>query len=454
MSVVAVIGCQWGDEGKGKIVDLLSEQAGVVARCNGGTNAGHTIVNEQGTFRLRLIPSGIFNPQAVSVIGNGVAVDLEVLLEEMETVAQAGVDLSRLLISDRAHIIMRYHKLLDGLEEDARAQTEGGSLGTTRRGVGPAYVDRTARTGIRMGDLLNDETLLARLASVIPAKNELLTKVYGAEPVDVHKTYLRLVEQGQRLRKQIIPTELVIARAIGNGRNVLLEGAQAALLDLDFGTYPYVTSSHPTAAGLCLGSGTPPNQLSSTLGVVKAYQTRVGTGPFPTEITGPLGDFLRGQGGEGHKEYGTVTGRPRRIGWFDAVAGRYVCLLNGITGLAVTRLDALDRLETIKICTSYKLNDAHMTYMPADIGTLEQVETQYEEYPGWQSDTRAARKWSDLPENARSYVDRICALLETPPDIVSVGPHRDQTIFLNNPFNPVRRQVGMLVQSLGREGDN
>ncbi|HVG00922.1 MAG TPA: adenylosuccinate synthase, partial [Chloroflexia bacterium] len=364
MAVVAVIGCQWGDEGKGKIVDLLAEQVGVVARCNGGTNAGHTIVNELGTFRLRLTPSGIFNPQAVCIIGNGVVIDPEVLLDEMDSLMAAGVDVSRLLISDRAHVIMPYHKLLDGLEEDAREGTGTGPIGTTRRGVGPAYMDRTARVGIRMGDLLNDESLLTKLSSVIPAKNALLSQVYNTSPIDVHKTYLRLVEQGQRLRKHIMPTELVITRAIADNRSVLLEGAQAALLDLDFGTYPYVTSSNPTAAGLCVGSGTPPNQLSSIVGVFKAYQTRVGAGPVPTEIPGELASFLREQGGKGHGEYGTVTGRPRRVGWFDAVAGRYVCQLNGLTGLAITRLDALDQMETIRICTAYKVNDAHLSHMP------------------------------------------------------------------------------------------
>lgn len=452
MSVVAVIGCQWGDEGKGKIVDMLSDHASVVARCNGGTNAGHTIVNELGTFRQRLIPSGIFNPQAISLIGNGVAVDPEVLLDEIDQLIESGIDTTRLLISDRAHVIMPYHKMLDALEEDAKSQTDTGSLGTTRRGVGPAYMDRTARVGIRMGDLLHEETLLTKLSSVIPAKNAILTKVYGAKPVDLHKTYLKLVEQGQRLRKQILPTELVIARAIADKRNVLLEGAQAALLDLDFGTYPYVTSSNPTAAGLCVGSGTPPNQLSSVLGVFKAYQTRVGAGPFPTELEGAMAEFLREQGGEGHREYGTVTGRPRRVGWFDAVAARYVCGLNGLTGMAITRLDALDAFETIKICTAYKVNDAHLNHMPADISMFESIEPQYEEHPGWLCETSNARKWSDLPDNARHYLDRLTSILQTPIDMVSVGPHREQTILLRDPFNPVPQQVEKLVQTLDREG--
>ena len=449
MPVVAVIGCQWGDEGKGKVVDALAEQAGVVARCNGGTNAGHTIVNEFGTFRMRLTPAGIFNPHAVSIIGNGVVVDPDVLLDEMKQLDKAGIDTSRMLISDRAHVIMPYHKLLDGLEEDARAETSAGKLGTTRRGVGPAYADKTARIGIRMGDLLHEEMLLTKLSSVLPAKNAILEKIYNTKPLELHSIYLNLVEQGQHLRKHILPTELVIARAIAEKRNILLEGAQAALLDLDFGTYPYVTSSNPTAAGLCVGSGTPPNQLSSVVGVFKVYQTRVGAGPFPTEISGELADFLRDQGGVGHGEYGTVTGRPRRVGWFDAVAARYVAQLNGLTGVALTRLDALDKFDTIKICTSYQVHDAHVSHLPADLSILETVEPQYEEYPGWQTDTTTARTWSDLPENARNYIDRLCQLIGTPLDLISVGPHREQTITIRNPYNVVPLQVGQLLQSLG-----
>lgn len=452
MPVVAVVGCQWGDEGKGKIVDLLAEQANVIARCNGGPNAGHTIVNELGTFRLRLIPSGIFNPQAVSVIGNGAVIDPDVLVEEMELLQAAGIDVTRLLVSDRAHVIMPYHKLLDGLEEDARAQELAGNIGTTRRGVGPAYVDKAARVGIRMGDLLQEENLLKRLSSVMPSKNSMLTKVYGKEALDMREVYLHLVKRGEKLRKHIIPTELVIARALQEKKAVLLEGAQAALLDLDFGTYPYVTSSNPTAAGLCAGSGTPPNRVNAIVGVYKAYQTRVGTGPFPTEITGELADFLREQGGAGHGEYGTVTGRPRRVGWFDAVAGHYVAQLNGLTGIALTRLDALDKFDNLKICTAYKVHDMHLSHIPADLNILATAVPQYEEHPGWKVDTSGARNWGDLPEEARSYVERICQLVGTPLAMVSVGPHRDQTIMVRNPFNTVPQQVGQLVQSLTREG--
>jgi adenylosuccinate synthase len=449
MPVVAIVGCQWGDEGKGKIVDLLSEQAHVVVRANGGTNAGHTIVNSLGTFRLRLIPSGIFNAQAISIVGNGVVVDPDVLLDELQTLAEAGIDTSRLLVSDRAHVVMPYHKLIDELEEDARSKTQSGNLGTTKRGIGPAYVDRTARTGIRMGDLLHEETLLAKLSSVLPVKNELLSKIYGAPPLQLHDLYLKLVEQGEHLRKHILPTELVIARAIAEKRIVLLEGAQAALLDLDFGTYPYVTSSNPTAAGLCVGSGTPPNAVSSIVGVFKAYQTRVGAGPFPTELHGKLAEFLRNQGGAGHEEYGTVTRRPRRVGWFDSVAARYVAQLNGLTGMAITRLDALDGFDSIKVCTAYKVHDAHLNHIPADPTMLENVDPHYEEFPGWKSDTSGARKWNDLPKQAQHYIESLSRLTQVPLDMVSVGPHREQTIMLQNPLNTLAKQVNQLVESLG-----
>jgi adenylosuccinate synthase len=448
MPVIAVIGCQWGDEGKGKIVDLLADKANVVVRCNGGTNAGHTIVNHLGTFRMRMVPSGIFNPQAISIIGNGVVIDPEVLIEEMDALEAAGIDTSRLLVSDRAHVIMPYHKMLDEFEENARAATAAGNFGTTRRGIGPAYVDRTSRVGIRMGELLHEASLLTKLSSVLPAKNEILTKLYGAKPLQLHELYLKLMEQGQRLRTHILPTELVIARALAEKRTVLLEGAQAVLLDLDFGTYPYVTSSNPTAAGLCVGSGTPPNQLSSIVGVFKAYQTRVGAGPFPTEIEGKTADFLREQGGAGHGEYGTVTGRPRRVGWFDAVAGHYAARLNGLTGVAITRLDALDKFETIKVCTAYKYNDAHLNHLPADPEMLDNIEPHYEEYPGWRTDTSGAREWDDLPKAAQHYVDTLCRLLQVPLDLISVGPHREQSIVIRDPLDTLSKQVGRLVQAL------
>ncbi len=452
MSVIAALGCQWGDEGKGKIVDMLAEQARVVVRCNGGTNAGHTIVNSAGTFKMRLIPSGFFHPRTVCVIGNGVVVDPGVLLDEMTMLTDSGFDLGRLLISERAHVIMPYHKVLDELEEREKAAQGGQAVGTTLRGIGPAYVDKVARIGIRMGDLLNEEKLLTKLSAVLSYKNRLLTKLYGADPVSLHNTYLQLVDYGHRLNKHIIDTDLVLARALSEKHNVLLEGAQGALLDLDFGTYPYVTSSNPTAAGLCLGAGLPPTALDGSIGVYKAYCTRVGEGPFPTELEGPLADFLRSQGGAGHEEYGTVTGRPRRVGWFDAVSGRYVARINGLTSLAITRLDALDQMESIKVCTGYGINDMVLRTMPADGSTLDMVQPQYEEFPGWKSDTSGITRWDDLPVNARRYLTRLRELLGVRIDLVSVGPDRSQTILLRQPFDRLPDIVSRFVESVADRG--
>ena len=454
MSVIAIVGCQWGDEGKGKVVDLLAEQARVVVRANGGANAGHTIVNDAGTFKMRLIPSGIFHPRTVCIIGNGVVADPAVLLAEMEMLAQAGIDLSRLLISDRAHVILSYHKLLDELEEREKAAEGGGAVGTTLRGIGPAYADKVARIGIRMGDLLHEETLLTKLSAALSYKNRILKQVYGAEPIGLHTTYLQLVDYGHRLQKHIVSTELVLARALAEHHNILLEGAQGALLDLDFGTYPYVTSSNPTAAGLCLGAGLPPTALDGVVGVYKAYSTRVGEGPFPTELGGAEADFLRRQGGAGHEEFGTVTGRPRRVGWFDAVAAQYTARINGLTSLAVTRLDALDQLPTIQICTGYRVNEMILRHMPADVATLQVAQPQYEEWPGWLSDTSGARTWDALPANARKYLSRLRELLGVRIDLVSVGPGREQTVILRPPFDSLPAIAGRYVETVTEHAGN
>ncbi len=448
MSVIAVLGCQWGDEGKGKIVDMLAGQARVVVRANGGPNAGHTIVVPEGTFKMRLIPSGIFHPRAICVIGNGVVVDPAILIEEIDMLKAAGLDMRRLLISDRAHVIMPYHRLLDELEEQDRQTAGGEGLGTTKRGIGPAYADKTGRMGIRMADLLQEETLLTKLSAVLNDKNRVLTKIYGREPLRLHDIYLQLVEYGHRLSRHIISTELVISRALTARQNVLLEGAQGALLDLDIGTYPYVTSSNPTAAGLCVGAGLPPLALDGVLGVYKAYQTRVGAGPFPTELHGEQADFLRRQGGAGHEEFGTVTGRPRRVGWFDAVAGRYIASVNGLTSLAITRLDALDQMPTIRICTGYQVNDMMIRSFPAQIATLEIVQPEYEEHPGWLTPTGECTRWEELPSNARAYLARLRELLGVRIDIVSVGPDRAQTILLREPFDALPAAVSRLVETV------
>jgi len=453
VSVIAVLGCQWGDEGKGKIVDLLGSRARVVVRCNGGPNAGHTIVNTMGTFKMRLIPSGIFHPRNICLIGNGVVVDPGILLEEMDMLQAAGLDLSRLLISDRAHVIMPYHRILDELEEKDRLAMAGGvALGTTKRGIGPCYADKTARIGIRMADLQHEETLLSKLSAVLNYKNRLLTKLYGAEPVSLHDSYLQLVEYGRRLSKHIISSDLVLTRALAEKHHILLEGAQGALLDLDIGTYPYVTSSNPTAAGCCVGAGLPPTAVDGAIGVYKAYQTRVGEGPFPTELSGDQADFLRNQGGDGHQEYGTVTGRPRRVGWFDAVAARHVARANGLTALAITRLDALDRMPIIKICTAYQVNDMLIRNFPAEIATIQIVQPQYEEHPGWMASTTDCTRWENLPPNARKYLSRLRELIGVRLDIVSVGPDREQTILLREPFDALPDIVSRFVDTVQDRG--
>ena len=453
MSVIAVLGCQWGDEGKGKIVDMLASRARVVVRANGGPNAGHTIVNDAGTFKMRLVPSGIFHPRAICVIGHGVVVDPPTLIDEIDMLKAAGLDLSRLLISDRAHVIMPYHRILDELEEkDRLASGAGNALGTTKRGIGPAYADKTARIGIRMADLQHEETLLSKLSSVLSYKNRLLTQLYGVDPISLHDTYLQLVEYGRRLRKHIISTDLVLNRALDEKHHILLEGAQGALLDLDIGTYPYVTSSNPTAAGCCVGAGLPPMALDGAIGVYKAYQTRVGEGPFPTELSGEEADFLRNQGGAGHQEFGTVTGRPRRVGWFDAVAGRYIARINGLTALAITRLDALDVFPTIKICTGYQVNDMLLRNFPAELSTIAIVQPQYEEHPGWMTPTGGCTRWDDLPMNARKYLARLRELTGVRIDIVSVGPDREQTILLREPFDALPDIVSRFVDTVQDRG--
>nr|WP_044200783.1 adenylosuccinate synthase [Oscillochloris trichoides] len=431
MSVVALIGAQWGDEGKGHLVDLLASKARLVVRYGGGNNAGHTVVNHLGTFKLHLIPSGIFDPATVNVIGSGVVISPEGLLQELEDLKSRGVSTSKLFISERAHVIMPYHIMLDRLQEEARGDDK---IGTTGRGIGPAYADKMNRSGIRMADLLHEETLLNRLRSVLEEKNRLLTKLYGAKPLSLHDTYLRYLDFGHKLADHITDTHPIIMRALEKDMPILLEGAQGSLLDVDYGTYPYVTSSPPGAAGACQGSGIGPTRIDSVIGVYKAYTTRVGQGPFPTEIIeGPDADGLR-QIGKPWAEVGTTTGRLRRVGWFDAVMARYAAQINGIDTLAITKLDVLDELPSIKICTGYKLHDAMLEYPPATTAVLDQVEPVYEEMPGWMSPTSEVRRFQDLPEAAQAYVARICQLVGARLGIISVGPDREQTIIASEVF--------------------
>lgn len=423
MPVVAVIGAQWGDEGKGKIVDLLAERAKAVVRFSGGDNAGHTVINPYGEFRLHLVPSGIFHPGVVCIIGNGVVVNPAVLLEEIDDLQKHGVDTSRLFISDRAHLIMPYHVLMDGLEEEKRG---GGALGTTRKGIGPVFADKIARLGIRTCDLLDKEAFKSRLGSVLEFKNDILTKIYNAPPLSLEEIYEQYCHYGERLAPFIRETGSMLQEILSRKESILLEGAQGTMLDPDFGTYPYVTSSSPLAAGGSTGSGISFRQIDHIIGVFKAYTTRVGGGPMPTELKDEIGDFIR----ERAHEYGATTGRPRRCGWLDAVAGRFSVKVNGFTGIALTRLDILDAMSSIKICTGYKLNDKTLDHFPSSVAVLDKCQPIYEEVPGWQTSTSDIRNSKKLPSQARRYIARLEELLSCPVDIISVGASRDQTIMV------------------------
>ena len=422
MAVRAVLGAQWGDEGKGKIVDFLSRDANIVARFNGGNNAGHTVMNPLGEFKLHLVPAGIFWPDVMGVIGNGVVVDPDALLEEITGLQQRGIDLAgRLMVSERAHLVMPYHVILDELAEAARGDQ---ALGTTGRGIGPAYTDKAARVGIRAADLSDVEALLPRLESVLGHANALITKLYGGSPVSQDEVFDKCRAWSEHLAPYIGPVEHVVYNAAEAGENVILEGAQGALLDLDHGTYPYVTSSHPTIGGACTGLGLLPSQIDVILGVLKAYSTRVGSGPLVTELQDETADAIRDRA----QEFGTTTGRPRRVGWFDSVAARYSARMNGYTSLLLTRLDVLDGFDTIRVCTHYELDGEVVEDFPGSAAILERCRPVYEEIPGWDSPTAGSTEFEDLPKEARHYVDRIRELVGRPIDIISTGPHRHETI--------------------------
>lgn len=421
MAVTIIVGGQWGDEGKGKITDALAAEARMVIRPNGSTNAGHTVVTERGVFKFHLVPSGILYPDCDCVIGAGVAVSPPELIKEMDDLRGRGIDLSRLFLSDRANIVMPYHPLLDQLEEQRRG-TRG--IGTTLKGNGPAYTDKAARRGIRAADLLDERALVEKLQLILPEKNLLLREYYGVEPFDLRPILEEYVAFGETLAPLIVQAEVMVQDAIAAGKNVLIEGAQATLLDVDYGTYPYVTSSSPTAAGACQGAGVGPTQVNRVVAVYKAYTSRVGGGPFPTELHDSTGQLIRERGAE----YGTTTGRPRRIGWFDAVAGRYAARLNGITEVAVSRLDILDPLEEIKICVGYRLDGRSLEAPPAVPETYARVEPVYETLPGWNVDTSAVTEWDQLPFGARRYVERIEELLAVPVSMIGIGPARKQIL--------------------------
>jgi len=424
MPVTAIIGGQWGDEGKGKIVDLLAEKADVVARYSGGTNAGHTVVNAQGKFKLHLIPSGIFHPSADCLIGNGVVINPGILINEIEGLQQRGIDTSRLFISDRAHLIMPYHILLDELEETARGAS---AIGTTKQGIGPAYMDKAARRGIRVGELIDRELFRKRLRGYLEFKNYIITKIFDVKPLSFDEIYEEYCGYADRMKPFVRETSLMINEAIDKGNSILLEGAQGTMLDIDFGTYPYVTSSPPTAWGACLGMGLSPKKIDKIIGIFKAYTTRVGGGPFPTELKDKMGEEIRKRG----NEYGTTTGRPRRCGWLDGVAARFSARLNGFTGIIVTKFDILDTCETVKICTGYEAEGTILDNPPVNIDRLEKCVPVYEEMPGWQVDTSDMRNFADLPGEAQRYVKRIEEIIGCSVDLVSVGANRKQSIIIN-----------------------
>lgn len=423
MSAFVVIGGQWGDEGKGRTVDLLAQDATIVARYSAGDNAGHTIINHLGKFVLHLVPAGIFYPEKLCLIGNGVVVNPAVLLDEIRQLESRGVSTKNLFASDRAQVLMPYHLLLDELEERARGAA---ALDTTKRGVGPAFVDKVARQGIRMADLIDPQALRARLELVLPQKNLVLERLYDAKPLDFDELYATSVEYGCQLKPYVRDTSIIVREALDRGEQVLLEGAQGSLLDLDAGTYPYVTSSTPSslAAGAAIGVGIGPTQIERVVGVYKAYMTRVGNGPMPTELPDETGDILRREGPA--PEFGATTGRPRRCGWFDAVASRYSVRVNGVTSATLTRLDVLDNFPSLEICVAYQLDGERLESFPATTSVLERVQPVYEEHAGWLKDTSSARKFSDLPKEAQKYVERIEELLGCRIEVVSVGPEREQ----------------------------
>lgn len=434
MPIVVVVGGQWGDEGKGRIVDLLARKARVVARYSAGNNAGHTIVNDRGEFKLHLVPAGIFYPDKTCIIGNGVAVDPEVLLGEIDNLEAKGISTTRLMLSDRANLIMPWHKELDRLDEAMRGSD---AIGTTGKGVGPCFADKVARRGIRVADLLDPEELTHRVKNALDYQNRVIANVYGGDAINFAECCDRYLDLGRRLRPYMGDVQAVVLDAHRRGDYVLLEGAQGSLLDLDHGTYPYVTSSVPSSSssGAALGVGIGPTEIQRVVGVFKSYCTRVGNGPFPTELFDETADRLRDHGKEfGRGEYGTTTGRPRRIGWLDAVSARYSVRFNGLSAVALTRLDVLDGLPSIKICTAYELDGKIIDTVPARESVLNRLRPVYEELPGWRSPTTGVRNFDDLPSQAQAFIRRVEALLECPVDLISVGPEREQAIIVNPIF--------------------
>ena len=427
MTAVAVVGSQWGDEGKGKITDFLSKDAAYAVRSAGGNNAGHTIAINGKTFKMRLIPSGIFAASKAAVIGNGVVINPAVLLSEINNLEKNGIDTSKLKISNRAHIIMPYDIKQDEYQEEAKGANK---LGTTKNGIGPTYMDKASRIGIRVCDLLEKDTFADKLRANLKEKNALFTKIYGKPALKFADIFDKYYEYGQKMKSHVTDTSVLINKALDNNEKVLFEGAQGIMLDIDEGTYPFVTSSNTISGGIASGIGVGANRFDTVVGVCKAYTTRVGAGPFPTELTDKIGDRIR----ETAHEYGTVTGRPRRVGWFDSVALRHAKRVSGINALSLNLLDVFSGFAKIKIATAYELDGKKIDYYPASLKELNRCKPVYEELPGWDEDITAAKSWEDLPENAQKFLKRISELVGVPLVTVSVGPDREQTIVLKNPW--------------------
>lgn len=434
MANVIVIGAQWGDEGKGKITDLLSRSADVVVRYQGGVNAGHTIVVQGQTFKLHLIPSGILYPNTECIIGCGTVIDPQVLIKELDQLEQLNISTANLLISQTAHVTMPYHRMIDKASEEVRGNHK---IGTTGRGIGPTYADKSERTGIRMLDLMDTDGLREQLKWTINYKNTILEKLYNLPPLNPQEVIEEYLGYAERLRPFVVDTSLKIYDAVLRRRNILFEGAQGTLLDLDHGTYPYVTSSNPVAGGACVGSGLGPTMIDRVIGVSKAYTTRVGEGPFPTELKGGIGDLLGDRGAE----FGTTTGRKRRCGWFDAVIGRYAVRINGMDCMAITKLDVLDELEEINVCVAYEMDGERCEHFPTNARQFARCRPIYKTVPGWQVPTTHCRTLQDLPQPALDYIKFLAELMQVPIAIVSLGASRDQTIIVEDPIHGPKRAL-------------
>ena len=430
MPVLVVVGAQWGDEGKGKVTDLLGEHADVVVRYQGGNNAGHTVENARGKFALHLVPSGIFSPSVVAVIGGGVVIDPIVLRAEIDDLESRGVSTANLKVSGKAHLIMPYHIMLDHVQETCLGK---GKIGTTGRGIGPAYSDKAARQGVRMQDVIDPAGFREQVMTTMKAKAEVMERTYGEDTSSLLADCERYIEAAESLRPHVDDTDLFVWRALRENKAVLLEGAQGTLLDLDHGTYPYVTSSNPVAGYACVGAGIGPLEVNEVWGITKAYITRVGSGPFPTELDDETGEALRTIG----HEFGTTTGRPRRCGWLDLVALRYAARVNGLTGLCVTKLDVLNTMKTIKVCNSYSYRGEVLTELPPALSIFSEVEPIYEELPGWETDISGATTIQELPERAIDYLNHIVNAVQVPVSLISVGPKREQHIKV--PYPKVER---------------